>query len=398
MIGLLAGKTIILGVTGGIAAYKSAALVSRLKDLGADVWVAMTGEATKLVGPLTFRTLSGNPVITDLFSEEIANLPVPHIALAKKADLVLIAPCTANIIGKLAHGIADDALTTIVLAATAKKLLAPAMNVEMWRNQSVQENLAKLRKQGVRFVGPVEGKLACGDNDIGRMAEPEEILARILTVLVPQQDLKGKHFLVTAGGTREAIDPVRYLANRSSGKMGYAIAAAARARGATVTLIAANVDLPAPLDLKPVKVESAAEMLAAVLDGQGKADAIVMAAAVADYNLKHPTSNFKIKKQKTNFKLELKPTEDILEAIAKQKGKRGRKLVGFALETDDLIGNAKKKLKEKGLDLIVANGPATFGGDQATVSIIDRSGKTEKLPKLAKRAIADRLLDRLNAR
>jgi len=398
VIGLLAGKTIILGVTGGIAAYKSAALVSRLKDLGADVWVAMTGEATKLVGPLTFRTLSGNPVITDLFSEEIANLPVPHIALAKKADLVLIAPCTANIIGKLAHGIADDALTTIVLAATAKKLLAPAMNVEMWRNQSVQENLAKLRKQGVRFVGPVEGKLACGDNDIGRMAEPEEILARILTVLVPQQDLKGKHFLVTAGGTREAIDPVRYLANRSSGKMGYAIAAAARARGATVTLIAANVDLPAPLDLKPVKVESAAEMLAAVLDGQGKADAIVMAAAVADYNLKHPTSNFKIKKQKTNFKLELKPTEDILEAIAKQKGKRGRKLVGFALETDDLIGNAKKKLKEKGLDLIVANGPATFGGDQATVSIIDRSGKTEKLPKLAKRAIADRLLDRLNAR
>lgn len=395
---MLAGKTIILGVTGGIAAYKSAALVSRLKDLGADVWVAMTGEATKLVGPLTFRTLSGNPVITDLFSEEIANLPVPHIALAKKADLVLIAPCTANIIGKLAHGIADDALTTIVLAATAKKLLAPAMNVEMWRNQSVQENLAKLRKQGVRFVGPVEGKLACGDNDIGRMAEPEEILARILTVLVPQQDLKGKHFLVTAGGTREAIDPVRYLANRSSGKMGYAIAAAARARGATVTLIAANVDLPAPLDLKPVKVESAAEMLAAVLDGQGKADAIVMAAAVADYNLKHPTSNFKIKKQKTNFKLELKPTEDILEAIAKQKGKRGRKLVGFALETDDLIGNAKKKLKEKGLDLIVANGPATFGGDQATVSIIDRSGKTEKLPKLAKRAIADRLLDRLNAR
>lgn len=394
---MLAGKTIILGVTGCIAAYKSAALVSRLKDLGADVWVAMTGEATKLVGPLTFRALSGNPVITDLFSEEIASLPVPHIALAKKADLVLIAPCTANIIGKLAHGIADDALTTIVLASTAKKLLAPAMNGEMWRNQSVQENLAKLRKQGVHFVGPVEGKLACGDNDIGRMAEPEEILARILAVLVPQQDLKGKHLLITAGGTREAIDPVRYIANRSSGKMGYAIAEAARARGANVTLIAANVDLPAPLDLRPVKVESAAEMLAAVLAGQGEADAIVMAAAVADYNLKHPTSNFKIKKQKTNFKLELKPTEDILEAIAKQKGKKGRKLVGFALETDDLIGNAKKKLKEKGLDLIVANGPATFGGDQATVSIIDRSGQTEKLPKLTKRAIADRLLDRLSA-
>ncbi|MCU0640840.1 MAG: bifunctional phosphopantothenoylcysteine decarboxylase/phosphopantothenate--cysteine ligase CoaBC [Candidatus Margulisbacteria bacterium] len=388
---MLKGKTVILGVTGGIAAYKSATLVSRLKNLGADVWVVMTAEATKLVGPLTFRTLSGNPVITDLFAEEIAGLPVPHITLAKKADLLVIAPCTANVIGKMAHGLADDALTTIALAATAPKLLAPAMNCEMWRNRGVQENLKKLKDQAIKFVGPVEGKLACGDDDIGRMAEPETILEEVVRWLGGSDDLKGKHILVTAGGTREAIDPVRYIANHSSGKMGYALAEAARARGATVTLIAANVDRPAPLDIKPVKVGSAAEMLGVVMDNQGKADAIIMAAAVGDFKVKNQKS--KVKKNAGKIDLELEENADIIATVAKQKGKKGRKLIGFALETEDLIQNAKLKMKNKGLDLIVANGPDTFGSEQATVSIINQAGKVENLPKLPKSEIANRILD-----
>jgi len=390
---MLSKKTIILGVTGCIAAYKSATIVSRLKDLGADVWVVMTNEATKLVGPLTFRALSGNPVIADLFSDELAGLPVPHIALAKKADLIVIAPCTANIIGKIAQGIADDALTTIVMASTAPKLLAPAMNGEMWRNPIVSQNVKKLKELNWTFIGPVEGKLACGDDDIGRMAEPEEILKKVVGLLGGSQDLKGKNILVTAGGTREAIDPVRYIANRSSGKMGYALAEAARRRGANVTLIAANVDLPAPLDIKPLKVETAAAMLEAVSEFQGQAEVIIMAAAVADYKLKHPTSNLKIKKQKTNINLELEETVDILAALAKQKGREKRKLIGFALETENLLENATKKLKEKSLDLIVANGPETFGSDAATVSIINKAGKIENLKKLTKKEIANRILD-----
>jgi phosphopantothenoylcysteine decarboxylase / phosphopantothenate---cysteine ligase len=390
---MLKGKTIILGVTGCIAAYKSATIVSRLRDLGADVWVVMTAEATKLVGPLTFRTLSGNPVITNLFSDELASLPVPHITLAKKADLIVIAPCTANVIGKIAHGIADDALTTIALASTARKLIAPAMNCEMWRNAAVQKNVGELRTAGLEFIGPVEGKLACGDDDIGRMAEPETILEEIVRSMAGKMDWKGKHVLVTAGGTREAIDPVRYIANHSSGKMGYAIAEAARARGATVTLIAANVNLPAPLDIKPVKVESAAGMLEAALEHHDQAHVIIMAAAVGDFKVKQPISNLKIKKQKANINLELAENVDILATIAQEKGKKGRKVVGFALETDGLIENAQQKLKDKGLDLIVANGPETFGSDQATVNIINKGGKVESLPKLPKTEIANRILD-----
>jgi phosphopantothenoylcysteine decarboxylase/phosphopantothenate--cysteine ligase len=390
---MLNGKTIILGVTGCIAAYKSATLVSRLRDLGADVWVAMTAGATKLVGPLTFRTLSGNPVITDLFGDEVASLPVLHVALAKKADLLVIAPCTANTLGKIAYGIADNALTTIIMDGTAPKLLAPAMNCEMWRNSAVQANIKTVRGMGCEVIGPVEGKLACGDNDIGRMSEPEEILKEIISLLVPEQDLKGKHVLVTAGGTREAIDPVRYIANRSSGKMGYAIAEAARARGATVTLISANVDLPAPLDLKPVKVESAAEMLKAVLDGQGKADVIVMAAAVADFKVKSKKS--KVKRNEGKIDLELEVNADILQMLAGQKGRKGRLLVGFALETENMIENAKQKLKEKNLDLIVANGPETFGADSTSVVLMEKNGRTEKLSRQTKERIANRILNAL---
>ncbi|MFA6170213.1 MAG: bifunctional phosphopantothenoylcysteine decarboxylase/phosphopantothenate--cysteine ligase CoaBC [Candidatus Margulisiibacteriota bacterium] len=385
---MLQGKTIILGVTGCIAAYKAATIVSRLKDLGADIWVVMTKEGAQLVGPLTFRTLSGNPVVLDLYSQEIANTPVPHIALSQKADLIVIAPATANVIGKLAGGLADDALSTMALSTTAKKLLAPAMNCEMWRNPAVVANVEKARLFGWETIGPVEGKLACGDNGIGRMSEPEEIVARIVELLVPRQDLKGKKFLITAGGTREPLDPVRYLSNRSSGKMGYALAEAARRRGATVTLISANVNLPVPLDLRPIKVETAKDLLAAVLEHLNEADAVIMAAAVADFKVKNQKA--KIKKE-TGLTLELEENPDILKAVARQKG--NKKVVGFALETEDLIGNAKKKLAEKNLDLIVANGPENFDNDLAKVVLIGKSGEALALPSAAKLIVADQILD-----
>jgi len=391
---MLKNKTIILGVTGGIAAYKSATIVSRLKDLGAEVWVVMTKEATKLVGPLTFRTLSGNPVIVDLFSQEIANFSVPHISLSKKADLLVIAPATANIISKIAQGIADDALTTMALAMTSKKLIAPAMNTFMWENPLVVRNVKTLKELGWEFIGPTEGKLACGEEDIGRMVEPEEIIEKIIQKLGMAQDLKGRHFLVTAGGTREAIDPVRYLSNRSSGKMGYALAQAARERGATVVLISANVELPPPLDLEPVKVESTAGMLEAVLDYYNNVNAVVMAAAVADYSPKIKNQKAKIKK-KESLNLELEPTVDILKTIAKQKGRKERVLVGFALETENLLENAQAKLKEKDLDLIVANDPSTFGSDSCELTLIDRQGKIEKLPRLPKLEAAHKIWDKV---
>jgi phosphopantothenoylcysteine decarboxylase/phosphopantothenate--cysteine ligase len=394
---MLQGKTVILGVTGGIAAYKSATIVSRLKDLGAEVWVVMTKEAAELVGPLTFRTLSGNPVVVDLFAQEIVNVPVPHVSLADKADLIVIAPCTANIIGKIAQGISDDALTTIVMASKAKKLIAPAMNCNMWTNPIVSENVSKLTELGYEFIGPVEGKLACGEEDIGRMSEPEEIVEKVVGLLGGLQDYKGKHILVTAGGTREAIDPVRYISNRSSGKMGYAIARAARERGASVTLISANVDLPSPLDIKPVKVGSAVEMLEAVLEHHNGADAVIMAAAVADFRPVKNSPN-KIKKaesskQKAVSSIEMEETEDILKLIADKKGRKDRILVGFALETEDLIENAKTKLKEKGLDIIIANDDSTFGNDSAKVAIVHNNGKVEELPELRKSEVADRILD-----
>jgi len=394
---MLQGKTIILGITGCIAAYKSAAIVSRLKDLGAEVWVVMTKEATQLVGPLTFRTLSGNPVVIDLFSQEILNTPVPHVSLAEKADLIVIAPCTANIIGKMAQGIADDPLTTVVMAGAARKLIAPAMNCNMWRNRRVMANVESLKKDGFEFIGPVEGKLACGDEDIGRMSEPEEIIDKIIQLLIPKQDLKGKSILVTAGGTREAIDPVRFISNRSSGKMGYAIAQAARERGAMVTLISANVNLSSPLDIKPIKVETAADMLEAVLDYSTNANAVIMAAAVADYRPTKANSN-KVKKVesrklKVENRIELEETEDILKTVSRQKGRNGRILVGFALETENLIENAKLKLKEKDLDMIIANDDSTFGSESAKVSIVYRNGKVDDLPKLPKSEVANIILN-----
>jgi phosphopantothenoylcysteine decarboxylase/phosphopantothenate--cysteine ligase len=392
---MLQGRTIIIGVTGGIAAYKSCEVVSRLKKLGAEVWVIMTKEAAELVGPLTFRTLSGNPVVMDLFSKELSSIPLPHISLAQKADLILIAPCTANMIGKIAHGIADDALSTTVLASSAQKIIAPAMNTAMWNNPIVRENVRKLKDLGFSVIGPEEGKLACGEEDIGCMSEPGKIIEELVSALMPLSDLKGKHILVTAGGTREAIDPVRFIANRSSGKMGYALARAARERGAEVTLISANVNLPAPLDIKPIKVESAGGMLETVFGYYSSADIIIMAAAVADFTPKNKSQKSKVKKNGEAINLELNPSEDILKKLSQQKGRRGRILVGFALETENLIANAREKMRKKDLDLIIANAPSTFERDEIQFTIIDRKGGAERYQPQTKNQAAHKILDKI---
>ncbi|MCX5751515.1 MAG: bifunctional phosphopantothenoylcysteine decarboxylase/phosphopantothenate--cysteine ligase CoaBC [Candidatus Saganbacteria bacterium] len=389
---MLKDKVIILGVTGGIAAYKACEVVSTLKQLGAEVWVVMTESATKLVTPLTFRTLSTNPVITDLFSNELAGLNVPHIALTEKADLVMVVPATANIIGKAASGIADDPLSTMLLSSKAKKLFAPAMNTRMWNNSVVQENIKKLKDLGVQFIGPVEGNLACGWG-MGKMAEPEEIVNRVIEILVPKLDFKGKRVLITAGGTREPLDPVRFIGNRSSGKMGFALAQAARTRGAKVTLISGPTHEPLPLDVELVKVETAAEMKAAVLERFKYADLLVMAAAVADYR-PAKASPKKLKKVTERLQLLLERTEDILAAVKRLKTKK-QKVVGFALETEDVLAGAAKKLKEKGLDLVVANDPSTFDGDLISGSILSKDGKPEHFSGLGKDQAAGIILDRI---
>jgi phosphopantothenoylcysteine decarboxylase/phosphopantothenate--cysteine ligase len=357
-------KTIIVGVTGGIAAYKSADLVSKLTQLGADVWVAMTPEAAKLVTPLTFRTLSGNPVITDLFSEELSDIRVPHISITEKADLIIIAPATANIIGKVAQGIADDPLSTMVVASKSPKLIAPAMNKNMWENPVVKENIAKLGSLGYQMIGPETGWLACESVGKGRMSEVSAIIAKAEEMLKASKDLSGVSILITAGGTREAIDPVRFIGNRSSGKMGYAVARAAVDRGARVTLITASTQLDAPSGCRVIEVETAAQMKQAVMIESKRADAVVMAAAVADYK---PSTKLRVKskKLKGKVKVELQRTDDILETLGKNKG--NKILIGFSLETENLIKNSKKKLINKNLDLIVANGPEAFDGDSSKV-------------------------------
>jgi len=400
---MLVGKTIILGVSSSIAAYKACEIVSRLKKLGANVWVVMTKSATELVTPNTFRALSGNPVIVDLFLNELSSLPVPHISLAQKADLLVVAPATANVIGKLAHGIGDDALTTFALAVNGPKLIAPAMNCEMWRNSMVADNVRKLRSAEFgmwNIIGPETGRLACGDEDIGRMSEPAEIVAQIALLLGAKDDFQGKKVLITAGGTRENIDPVRYIGNRSSGKMGYALAEAARDRGADVTLISGPTKLTVPSDVKFIGVENTKEMYKAVLASLDQADVVIMTAAVADYKAdssKRSAESRKIKKSDRKLTLTLKPTEDILKSISQQKNRKNKVLVGFALETDNLEKNAREKLKDKNLDLIVANGPATFDSDEIKFSLIDRTGKINNLPQQPKPAAANLILDRVQA-
>ena len=389
---MLANRTIVLGITGSIAAYKAADIASRLTQAGARVEVIMTQSAAKFIAPLTLHNLTGRPVVTDMF-ELTSEYNVEHIALAEAADVVAIAPATANVIAKLAVGIADDMLTCAVLATKAPVIVAPAMHADMFQNPVTQDNLAKLKARGFIVVGPAYGRLALGKIGIGRLAEVEEIIATIKQVVGRSGDLAGKRIVVTAGGTQEPIDPVRYIGNRSSGKMGYAMAEAARDRGAEVKLITASTFLPDPVGIEVTHVETAIQMKEAVAQAVAQADALIMAAAVADYRPKS-TAKAKIKKEASSLTLELVRTPDILTEV---EGNFVR--VGFAAESENMVANAKQKLQKKQLDIIVANDitdtDSGFGTDTNKVILIDRDGKTESLPLLAKREVADKVLDRV---
>jgi len=389
---MLANKTIVLGITGGIAAYKAAEIASKLTQAGARVEVVMTESATKFIAPLTLRSLTGRPVVTDMF-ELASEFSLEHIALAEAADVVAIAPATANIIAKLAAGIADDMLTCTVLATKAPVIVAPAVNVNMFQNSVTQDNLAKLKARGFTIVEPAYGRLASGKIGLGRLAEVEKIIGTINQVLGRSGDLAGKRIVVTAGGTQEPIDPVRHIGNCSSGKMGYAMAEAARDRGATVSLITAPTSLPQPVGMEVIHIKTAIQMKEAVAKAVAQADALIMAAAVADYQPKD-VAETKIKKESPSLTLELIRTPDILTEV---KGNFLR--VGFAAESEDIVANAKEKLEKKQLDLIVANditdADSGFGVDTNKVTLIDRDGKVESLPLLTKRDVADRILDRV---
>ncbi len=391
----LTGREIVLGVTGGIAAYKSADLVSRLRHLGANVSVIMTKNATEFVAPLTFQTLSAREVSVDTFqAPEYWN--VEHVALAKRAEVFVIAPATANILAKMAHGIADDMLSTTVLATRAPVLAAPAMNTGMWTAAATRENVRILRERGVRFVGPDSGLLACGDSGSGRMSEPAEIVEAICCILQPRQTLRGKKVLVTAGATRERLDPVRFLTNDSSGKMGFAIASAARDRGAEVTVVKGATTAELPGGVRMVPVESTEDLLQAMLAEAPAQDLIIQAAAPADYRPAE-VSDRKIKKKRgEELVLRMVETPDVAKAVG--EGKRpGQILVGFAAETDHLTEHAAEKLQRKNLDMIVANDVtrpgAGFGVDTNIATLITREGMEER-PLQSKRELAEDILDR----
>jgi phosphopantothenoylcysteine decarboxylase/phosphopantothenate--cysteine ligase len=389
---LIKGKTIILGITGSIAAYKAADIASKITQAGVKVEVVMTEPATRFISPLTLRSITGRPVVTSMW-EMSSEFSIEHVALAEAADVVVIAPATASIIAHLAAGMADDMLTCTVLATKSPVILAPAMNDNMLNNPVTQENIGKLKARGFIFIEPGYGRLASGKVGKGRLTEIDKIMGTIRQVLGRGGDLAGKKIIVTAGGTREPIDPVRYIGNRSSGKMGYALVSAARDRGAEVTLITATICLPETAGMQVVNVATAAEMQKAVNNAVRNADALIMAAAVADYRPKNIVDK-KIKKDSFGLTLEMVKTADIL---AEAKGNFTK--VGFAAESENLITNAKKKLKEKGLDLIVANDitdkDSGFGADTNKVTIIDKNGKIEDLPLMSKREVAERVLDRV---
>ncbi len=383
---------VVFGVTGGIAAYKAVEVVRRLAERGLDVRVVMTEHATRLVGPDTFRAVSGNPVSLHLFGAP--GPAMEHISLARAADLVVVAPATANILAKMAHGLADDLLSTTLLATRAPVLVAPAMNREMYRHPATQENLRKLRERGVHVVGPESGALACGEEGEGRMAEPPSIVEAALRILGIKGDLSGRRVLVTAGGTREPLDPVRFIGNRSSGKMGYALAETAREMGAEVVLVSGPTHLEAPGGVERVMVETAEEMRREVLSRSEGCAAVVMAAAVADFT-PASRSEEKIKRAgKEGLTLELVPTPDILGELRDRK-KPGQVLVGFAAETGDLLGNARKKMEDKGVDLLVANDvtrPGSgFESDFNQAVILHRDGREEQLDLMPKRELAQRI-------
>jgi phosphopantothenoylcysteine decarboxylase/phosphopantothenate--cysteine ligase len=393
MADILNNKTIVLGITGGIAAYKAVDLASKLTQDGARVEVVMTEAATKFVAPLTLRNITGRPVVTNMF-EMASQYQEEHVALAELADVVVVAPATANSIARLAAGIADNMLGTVILATTAPVIIAPAMNDLMYANRVTQENLEKLRGRGFTIIEPEHGRLASGRVGKGRLPETPRIIEVIERVLRQKKDLAGKRIVVTAGGTREPIDPVRHIGNRSSGRMGYALAEAARDRGAAVTLVTAPASIPAPGGVDVVPVKTAAEMKKAVTAAVRGADALIMAAAVSDYRPKSAAGS-KIKKEAAaGLTVELVRTPDILGEV---KGDFIR--VGFAAESEAVVKNAKKKLAEKRLDLIVANDitapDAGFDVETNRVTIIDKTGRVDKLPLLSKRDVAERVLDRV---
>lgn len=389
---MLYGKHVVLGVSGGIAAYKSCELVSRLKKLGADVHVIMTRNAEEFVAPLSFETLSDNKVVRGMF-EEREEHDVRHVALAKLADVFVVAPATANVIAKFARGIADDMLSTTWLASDAPKLVAPAMNTAMYDDEATQDNISLLKERGVMFVEPGVGRLACGDTGRGKMAEPADIAERIQEILRPVRDFEGKRVLVTSGATEEYIDGVRVITNHSSGKMGCALAEAAAERGAEVVLVHGRMSVPVPEGVaKAVRVHTTLEMMDAVLAETEAADVIVMAAAPADYR---PKETFTSKLKSETLTMEFVKNPDIAKAVGERKG--GRKLVVFSAETDGLIDNAKKKVASKNADLAVANDVTKEGAgfycDTNIASLVGRNGEVRECGLMAKRELADVILD-----
>jgi phosphopantothenoylcysteine decarboxylase/phosphopantothenate--cysteine ligase len=390
---MLKGKNIVLGVTGGIACYKACELASALVKQHADVQVIMTENATQFVSPVTFEQLTGNKALTDTFDRNFVH-SVEHISVADKADMVIIAPATANICAKLAHGIADDMLTTTVLACRCPKAIAPSMNTAMFENPVTQDNLETLRRYGWEVIEPDSGRLACGAVGKGKLPTPERLLEAVLHTAAHDKDMDGINVLVTAGPTREALDPVRYMTNHSSGKMGYAIAKAASRRGASVTLVSGVVDLPKPSYMNVVDIVSAQDMYDAVIAGAPSADIIIKAAAVADYRPATVADN-KIKKSDDDLSIPLERTKDILKELGANK-KPGQFLCGFSMETENMIENSKAKLTKKNLDMIAANNVkvegAGFGVDTNVLTLITASSETE-LPIMSKDDAADALLD-----
>lgn len=395
---MLKGKTVVLGVTGGIAAYKIASLASMLVKQHANVRVIMTQNATNFITPTTFETLTGKKCLVDTFDRNF-EFQVEHVSLAKQADIFMIAPATANVIAKVAHGLADDMLTTTFLACNSPKYIVPAMNTQMYENPVTQDNLEICRKYGMHVIDPACGYLACGDTGAGKMPEPETLLEHILLELACKKDLAGKKVLVTAGPTREAIDPVRYITNHSTGKMGYAIARAAARRGARVTLVSGPVDLKAPLGVKLVPVISAKDMFDAVTSVSAEQDAIIKAAAVADYR-PAVVGTEKTKKSDGNMNIELERTDDILAWLGAHR-REGQVLCGFSMETQNMLENSKAKLAKKHVDMIVANSLRTagagFGTDTNIVTIITKDG-AEELALMSKDQVAQKLLNRIFAR
>ena len=392
---MLKGKTVLLGVTGSIAAYKIASLASALKKLHADVHVLMTQNATNFINPITFESLTGNKCLVDTFDRNF-QFQVEHVSIAKKADVVMIAPASANVTGKLAHGIADDMLTTTVMACKCKKYISPAMNTNMFENPIVQDNLKTLEHYGYEVIQPASGYLACGDTGAGKMPEPETLLAYIEKEIAREKDLQGKKLLVTAGPTQEAIDPVRYITNHSSGKMGYAIAKAAMLRGAEVTLVSGRTAIEAPLFVNVVPIVTAKDMFEAVTGISNEQDIIIKAAAVADYR-PAVVSSEKVKKKEGQMSIELERTDDILKYLGENK-REGQFLCGFSMETQNMISNSRAKLERKNLDMVAANNVkeagAGFQGDTNVLTLITQKEETS-LPLMSKEDAANKLLDKI---